>query len=54
MIKTSKEIHISFCNYMIEKASKEKIFSVKAEEKKNLGIITSELTRNELINALAN
>ena len=51
-MRTSKEIHIDFCNYMIQKAAMP-ILAVKAEEKKKLGIRKSGLTRNELITALA-
>ena len=51
-MRTGKEIHIDFCNYMVQKATAP-ILTVKAEEKKKLGIIKSGLTRNELIIALA-
>lgn len=53
-MRTRKEIHIDFCNYMVQKATKSgRILAVKPEEKKKLGIIKSGLTRNELITALA-
>ena len=52
-MRTGKEIHIDFCNYMVQKATAP-ILTVKAETKKTLGIRTNGMSRNELIKALAN
>lgn len=50
-----KSYHITYCNYMIEKASNARTMTVKkVENKQKTGIKTLGYSRNELILALAN
>ena len=50
-----KSSHTTYCNYMVEKASKTRTMTVKAETEKRIpGIKTLGYSRNELILALAN
>ena len=46
-MRTGKEIHIDFCNYMVQKATAP-ILAVKPEEKKTSGIIRNNYTNKEL------
>lgn len=50
MIRTRKESHTLFCNYMVNKA-KERMENMK--QKTSFGLKTSGMTRNELIEALS-
>ena len=52
-MRTGKEIHIDFCNYMVQKATAPILTVKKQKQNKYTGIKTNGLTRNELINALA-
>lgn len=50
-----KSSHITYCNYMVNKASNTRTMTVKAETEKRIpGVKTLGYSRNELILALAN
>lgn len=53
MSEKGKEIHNTWCDYMIEKANKS-FLSYKKAEKPNTGVKHNNMTRNEIITALTN
>ena len=52
MSNKGKQIHNNYCDYMIEKATSNVLTYRKEEVKKN-GVKSNNMTRNELILALA-
>ena len=54
MNKKAKEVHNAFCNYQIAKANKpSRIYTVREQERKPLGIRTSGLSKVMLTRQLA-
>ena len=55
MNKKSKEVHNAFCDYEVEKANKKpsRIYTVREQERKPLGIRTSNSSRAMLARQLA-
>ena len=52
-MRTGKEIHIDFCNYMVQKATAPILTVKKQKQNEYTGIKTNGLSRNELIIALS-
>ena len=53
-MRTAKEIHTAWCDYMVNKASSpQRIISVRTAQKLPSGIKSNRMTRNEIILALA-
>ena len=53
MNKKAKEVHKAFCDYEVEKANKpSRIYTVREQERKPLGIRTSNLSRAMLAQQL--
>ena len=54
MTEKTKEVHKAFCDYEVEKANKpSRIYTVREQERKPLGIRTNNLSRAMLARQLA-